>query len=173
MYPKFILEANAQPLSTSTTATASRGSRRRTRRRATTTAHTHTRALVLNTSLLSVVSSRSNIGILSRINTDSDPSKDTIANIVTQQNVLHEGVDGVGLLSQDAVVGVGGQVLGVCAVGGCLLDGGDEILVEKELAYVRGVCGVEVAEGVVGLDGCVVGGVGEDWLRLLVGFFWV
>lgn len=38
---------------------------------------------------------------------------------------------------------------------------------------MRGVGGVEVAEGVVGLDGCVVCGVGEDWFFVSGFMDWV
>lgn len=60
------------------------------------------------------------------------------------------------------VIGVGGELLGVGGVGLVLFDGGDEVLVEEELADPVGVRGVDAAEGVVGEDLGFVGRVGED-----------
>lgn len=51
--------------------------------------------------------------------------------------------------------------VGVVGRGG--FDEGDEVLVEEDLADVRGVgCCVAAEEGAVGADGGFVGGVGED-----------
>jgi hypothetical protein len=51
--------------------------------------------------------------------------------------------------------------VGVVGRGG--FDEGDQVLVEEDLADVRGVgCGVAAEEGAVGADGGGVGGVGED-----------
>ena len=51
--------------------------------------------------------------------------------------------------------------VGVVGRGG--LDEADEVLVEEDLANVRGVGGrVAAEEGAVGADGGGVGGVGED-----------
>ena len=147
------------------TTTTSRASGRGTggTTRATATRTTHTRVLVLNTTLLSVVRSGRDISVLGSIDTNRDPGKDTLRHIITQEHVLHERVDGVGLLGQDAVIRVGGQLLRVGGVRRDLLDGRDQVLVEEELADVRGLGGVQVVQGVVGLGLGFIGGVGQDW----------
>lgn len=135
-----------------------------TRGRATATAHTRARGVVLHTPISSVLRSRGNLAVLRDIHTQGDPSEDTIAHIITEEDVLNKGVNGVGLLGEDAVVSVLGQVLGVGAVGAGGLDLADQVLVEEELADVVGVGGVETRDGVVRESGSLVGGVGEDYL---------
>lgn len=126
------------------------------------TAHTHTAVGVRNTTVLSTVSGRSDAAVTGDIDRGRGPSKDTVLGLVTEEDVLDEGVDGVGFLGEDVVVGVGGELLGVGVVGLELLDGGDEVLVEEDLTDPVGVRGVEAADGVVLEDLGLVGGVGED-----------
>jgi hypothetical protein len=122
------------------------------------TAHAGTAALVLNTTALVVEGSGGDIVGSSGVDTEGQPSKDTIADAVAEESVLVEGVDtlGGGLLGSNRVIGVGGQVLGVGVVGGSKLNGRDEILVEESLADVAG--DDVVAEGTV----AVLGGVLVD-----------
>lgn len=149
-------------LSRGRTATAGAG-RRGTRRRATaTTATAHARALILNTALFGVVRSGVNTSVLSAINANGDPSEDAIGEVVAEQNVLHERIDGLSLLGQNAIIGVGGEGLGVGGVGRKLIDLGDQVLVEEELANVGGLGGVQAADSVVLEDGGLVGRVGQD-----------
>lgn len=151
-------------MSSNNLSSAAASSRRR-RARGTwrrTSTHTHSRIRVLNTSILSVVSSRGSIDILSSIDANVNPGEDSIAHVIAQKDVLHEWVDGVSLLCKNAVLGVGGEFLGVGAVGRGLLDGADEVLVEEELADVGGLGAVEAGDGVVLQDGGLVGGVAED-----------
>lgn len=128
-----------QALKAGRTSTGGTEGRRATRTSRTTTATAKPAgALILNTTLLSIVRSRSNAGILSAVDANRDPREDTVRDVVTEQNVLHKGVDGLSFLGQDAVFGVGGQILRVGGVGRCLLHLGDQVLVEEELADVRG-----------------------------------
>lgn len=82
--------------------------------------------------------------------------------LVAQVHILHERVDGVGFLGQNVVLAVGGKLLGVGVVGLELLDLGDQVLVEEDLADPVRVRGVDTADRVV-LHGLgFVGGVRED-----------
>lgn len=128
-----------------------------------TTGATHARVLVLNATLLGVVSSGGNVGVLGSIDSNRDPGEDTLGHIVTDQNVLHERINGVGLLGQDAVIGIGGQILSVGGVGRGLLDIGDQVLVEEELADMGRLGGVQVAECMVSLDLGLIGSVGQNY----------
>lgn len=132
------------------------------RGRATATAHTRAGGVVLNTTISSVLRSRSDLAVLRDIDTQGDPSEDTVAHIITEEDILDEGVNSVGLLGEDAVISVLGELLGVGAVGAGGLDLGDQVLVEEELADVVGVGSVETGDGVVGESGSLVGGVGEN-----------
>ena len=99
---------------------------RGTEGRRVTRATTHTTTtLILNTSLLSIVCSRSNASVLSAINANGDPREDTVRDVVAEQNVFHERVDGLSLLRQNAVFGICGQILRVGGVGIGLFDLGD------------------------------------------------
>lgn len=129
---------------------------------AATTAHA-ARVLVLNTTLLGVVSSGGDAAVLGRVDTERDPSKDTVGDIITKVDVFHEGVDGVSFLGEDGIFGVGGEFLGVGGVGGNLLNGGDEVLVEEDLANVGRARGVETGDGTVGENFSLVRRVGQDW----------
>ncbi len=142
------------------------------------TAHSATAVLVLNTTLGVIEGSGGNALGLGCVDTESQPGEDAVRNAVADERVLVEGVDSVseGLLLQDGVLGVGGELLLVGAVGGHSLNGGDQGLVEEALTYVAG--GDRVAQGSVGKDGGVgvdhqvdVGGAGgvmagEDGLEL-------
>lgn len=152
------------------------GGRVTTRGRA--AAHTATAVLVLNATRLVEEGSRSDALGEGGVDAKGQPGEEAVADVVTEQGVLHHGVDAISLslLAEDAVVGVGGELLGVGVVGGGQLDLGDEVLVEEGLADVAGV--VVAAEGAVGVEGGVgvdhdvdVGGTagvvaGEDGLEL-------
>lgn len=134
--------------------------------RATSTTRAGTRALVLNATILGVVGSRGDSGIGGGVHTHGDPGEDTVGDRVAEVDVLHDGVDGVSLLGEDGVFGVGGQLLGVGAIGGSLLDLGDEILVEEDLADMGGGRGVEAGDGTVSLDDGLVDGVSQDCFQM-------
>jgi hypothetical protein len=130
---------------------------------ATTHTATHRAVLVGNATIRVNSSSRSNFIIGSRVNTDRDPSHDTISNIVRKLHPLDKRIHVGGFLAQNLVVGVESDFLRVGVVGRGGLDEADEVLVEEDLANVRGVGGrVAAEEGAVGADGGGVGGVGED-----------
>ena len=138
--------------------------RRGTARRSTATT-THTGVLVLNTALLSIPGSRVGAVTAGGVDTKRDPGKDTLGDVVAEQDVVDDGVGARGgLLAHDGVVGVGGEFLRVGGVGLGLFDFGDQVLVEEDLADVRGAGVVEAGEGAVGQDGDLVGGVGEHYL---------
>lgn len=132
------------------------------RRRATT--HTHTTVRVRSTAILSKVGSRCHAGVTRDINSSGNPGKDTVLELVTQENILHEGVDRIGFLGENVVLAVGSDVLGVGAVGFEFLNLGDEILIEEELANPVRVRSVDAADGVVFEDLGFVCGVGEDYV---------
>lgn len=67
--------------------------------------------------------------------------------LCTYQHVVHKRIGCRRLLQQNAVLRVGGQLLGVGGVGGRSLDFGDEALVEEGLASVRGRRGNQGAVG--------------------------
>lgn len=132
--------------------------------RSTTGATTHTRVLVRDTTALVVSSSARNLVIRSRVNTERDPAQNTISNVVrVDVDVLDERIHGVGLLAEDAVVGVDRQLLGVGVVRRGGFDVADERLVKEDLADVGGVGGeVAVKDGEVAAHDGVVGVVGQD-----------
>lgn len=129
------------------------------------TTTTHTRVLVGNTKVLVVSSSRRGLGVGGWVNSKADPSHDTVLDGVANHNVLDEGVHGLGLLGENAVVGVESQVLGVGVVRCGSRNLGKEVLVQEDLANVRGVSG-EVTEtledGAVGADNSGVGIVAQN-----------
>lgn len=138
---------------------ARRSTARATRAGATGTTGT-TGAAVLDTTILSIVSSRSHRAALGGVHGKGDPSEDTVRDRVTQKNVFDKGIDDVGLLGKDAVLVISSELLRVGRVGRELFDGRDEVLIEENLADMSGVRGVEGLEGVVGVDGGFVEGVG-------------
>ncbi|KAI6770948.1 hypothetical protein HG531_009803 [Fusarium graminearum] len=120
-------------------------------RRTTGTATRGTTAVsVGNTTLLVVVSSGGNRVGDGGVDAESEPSKESVADTVSEESVLHEGVDAVGadLLTQDTIILVEGNFL---SVGSIRLEGfdlRDEILVEEGLSDMAGI--VVAAESVVG-----------------------
>lgn len=92
-----------------------------------------------------------------RVDAHGDPGEDAVGDVIAEQDVAGHGVAGGGLLGEDAVGGVGGQPLRVGRVGRGSLDGGDEVLVEEELADVRDGA---AREGRVVVEGGV--DVGQD-----------
>ena len=80
---------------------------------------------------------------------------------------MHIWVDDRLFLLQDKVLLVCGERLLVRGVRldffGCV----DQILVEEDLADVRGACDEEIGEGVVGVFGYFAYRVGEDWQRIV------
>ena len=87
-----------------------------------------------------LVERRSGADLLAQgcVDAKCQPRQKTVLDRVAQQDVRHEGVAGLGLLGQDAVLGVGGERLRVGGVDGGGLDFGDQVLVEEHLADVRG-----------------------------------
>lgn len=72
------------------------------------------------------------------IDSESNPSKETVGDAVAEEGVLEKGVDsfGSGLLPQNAVLAVEGKLLGIGVVGLSGLDIADQVLVEEGLADV-------------------------------------
>lgn len=90
------------------------------RRRTTGTARTASSGVsVGNTTLLVEVSSRGNGAGPSRVNAESEPSKESVADAVAEKSVLHEGIDTIGLdfLTQNTVILVESKFLGVGSIG--------------------------------------------------------
>jgi hypothetical protein len=132
------------------------------RRTTVATAHTH-RVLGSHTAILVDSCGRSDFIISSRVDTNRNPSHDTIGDVVRKLDPLDERIHVCGFLAQNLVVGVESGFLRVGVVGRGGFDEGDEVLVEEDLADVGGVRGrVAAEEGAVGADGGVVGVVGED-----------
>lgn len=94
------------------------------------------------------------------INAHGNPPEDTLLDALAEVHVVEHGVRGGCFLGEDAVVDVEEEFLRVGRVGRAGFGGGDEGLVEEELADVGDVA---AGEGLVLL---VDGGVdmGEDWL---------
>lgn len=86
------------------------------------------------------------------VDTESNPTKQTVLDSVTQQDILDKGVRSGRLLQEDAVLSIGSQRLRVDRVSLSGLDLGDEALVKEDLADVGGG---EVEDGAVGVGGGV------------------
>lgn len=99
----------------------------------------------------------------SRIDANADPGHNSVLDVVSEEDVLHDRVHASGLLEEEIVFDVPGEdlLVDLVCVGG--FDLADEVLVEEDLAGV-GCVGSEVAaqEGAVGTDGGVVGVVCKD-----------
>jgi hypothetical protein len=132
--------------------------REATRRRTTGTASTT--VSVSNTALLVVVNGGVNRIGNGSVDAESEPSKETVADAVTEESVLHDRVDAlnVGLFLQQTVVLVESDLLGVGSIRLQKLDLRDEILVKEGLSDVASI--VVSAESLVGLESGV--GVGHD-----------
>lgn len=100
-------------------------------------------------------SSRRDILNIGAVDTIGHPSKEPVGNRVAQQGVLEKGVNVGGLSGQDAVLGIGGQGLGIGVVRRVGLDRGDEGLVKETLADVARLY-VVVAQRAVGEQGGVL-----------------
>lgn len=95
-----------------------------------------------------------------RINTNLDPRKQPILNLLAQIHILRERiVSGTSLLDTPHVVVVGDDVLRVRVVGICGFDGGAEVFGPEELTDLGDAAGA-CLEGVVGEEGGVE--VGEE-----------
>lgn len=128
----------------------------------TTAAHTAGAGRIAHDATVAVVRSGSADGVrAAHVDAHGDPGQDTVGDVVAQEHVLDKGVDAVGggFLGQDRVVGVDGQILGVCVVGVGSLDFGDEGLVEEELTNVLDAAG---CEGAVDVEGGVCVGDNVD-----------
>lgn len=101
------------------------------------------------------------VGIIRRrINTNLNPRKQPILNLLAQIHILWERiVSRTSLLNTPHVVVVGYDVLRVRVVGVCGLDGGAEVFGPEELADLGDTAGARL-EGVVGEEGGVK--VGEE-----------
>lgn len=124
----------------------------------------HARVLVRNAAVLVDRRGGRDLVVRSRVDADADPSHDAVGDVVAELDPLDEGIHVRGLLAQDRVLGVGRQLLRVSVVGCRGLDERDQVLVEEDLADVRGVRGrgVVAEDGAVGADDGVVGVVGKD-----------
>lgn len=74
-----------------------------------------------------------------KIDTERDPSKDTLRDGVTNEGVVDNWVGGRSFLAKDLVIGVQGDDLGVARVRGDGIGFGDEILIEEDLSNVGDV----------------------------------
>ena len=101
------------------------------------------------------------IGVISgSVDSNLDPSEQSIVQTLTEVNILREGiVSAIGLQDTPHIVGVGGDSLRVGVVGVGVLHGTAEHLVPEELADVGDATGVG-EDGLVGQEGCVQ--VGEQ-----------
>lgn len=113
-------------------------------------AHTAAGVGVGNTALSVKVGGRGDGLGQGRVDSEGQPGEEAVGHAVSEQGVLHDGVDSLSgnLFAQDGVLGVGGELLGVGVVGGEKLDLGDQVLVEEGLANVTSI--VVHAQGLVG-----------------------
>lgn len=86
------------------------------------------------------------------VDTESNPTKQTILDSIAQQNILNKRVRSGRLLQENAILSIGSQRLGVNRVSLRGLNLGDEALVKEDLADVRSG---EVEDGAVGVGGGV------------------
>lgn len=95
-----------------------------------------------------------NLILRGRINAQRNPRQHTVGDVLRiHEHVLDEGIHVRGFFAEDAVVGVGGEILGVGVVRGGGGDLGEEVLVEEDLPDVRGGGGaVGGEERAVGAD---------------------
>lgn len=92
-----------------------------------------------------------------KIDTERDPSEDTLRDGVTNEGVVDNWISGSSLLAKDLIIGVQGDDLGVGAVWGDGIGFSDEILIEEDLSDVGNVSS---SVGTVLIGGSVE--VGED-----------
>lgn len=93
--------------------------------------------------------------IISSVNTNLNPSKQPIIQVITEVDILREGIiSTISLLNTPHILGVGGDALRVGAVGVSILDGGAEDLVPEELADVGDAAGADF-ESFVWEEGCI------------------
>ena len=89
------------------------------------------------------------------VDSNLDPSEQSIVQALAEVNVLREGiVSAICLQDTPHIFGVGGDSLGVGVIGRGVLDGGAEHLVPEQLSDVCDATGVGL-EGLVGEEGCV------------------
>lgn len=101
-------------------------------------------------------------GAQAGVDTEDDPGQEAVLDVVTELDVVEErvgGAVGLGLGSDDTVVGIGEVGLGVGVVGVEQLDGVADGLVPEGLADVRGG---QVVDGAVLTNGCVLVQNGVD-----------
>lgn len=109
-------------------------------------------ALVLNAARCIVGRSRSDRAALRGVDTERNPREQAIFQAVTKISVLEEWVDTIcsRLLSQNAIIGVLSEFLGVVTVWRESVGVVDQILIEKGLSDVRRRN--IISEGAVGVD---------------------
>lgn len=101
---------------------------------------TETRVGIGNATFLSKVDSRINLVADRGVDTERQPSEETILDRVAEKSVLHHRVNCASrALGEKEVLSIGGQGLTVGVVRGRLLNSGDEILVEVSLANVASI----------------------------------
>ena len=122
------------------------------------TATAHLGVLVGNTTLSVEVGSRSDIVRSAGVHTESQPTEDTLRDVVTEEDVLNHGVDVVGFLAEDGILGVFSDHLGVASVRLNGVNSLNEVLVEEHLADVGDR---STSQGVVVVDSGVES-VGHD-----------
>lgn len=66
---------------------------------------------------------------------NGDPGEEAVLEVVAELDVVEDGVNGGGLVGEDGVVGVGGDLDGVVAVRRQRLDVVDELLVPEQVAH--------------------------------------
>lgn len=122
-----------------------------------TTCSTRAAGGILNTTRGIQTCSGSYCVFIREINTECNPSKDTITNVLPKQGVLYNRVRRSRFLGKNAIIRIRGQILRIGGVGGSSFDFGDEILVEEELSNMGDVA---TPIGTVGVGGAIE--VGED-----------
>lgn len=89
------------------------------------------------------------------VDSNLDPCEQAIVEVISEVNVLREGVVGtVGLFDAPHVLGIGSHILGVGVVGIGILNGGAEHFVPEKLADVGDAAGANL-ESLVGEKGCI------------------
>lgn len=126
---------------------------------------THSGLGVSHTTVLVIRSRRTDRIVNRRVDSQRNPSENSIFNRVANHDVFDKRIHIRGFLGENRVFGVEGQFLRVARIRFGGFDLGNEVLVEEDLADVRGGGG-EVSgifeQGAVGADDGGVGVVGED-----------
>ena len=142
--------ANAGRESTTTTGESASGETRREATGRGATGATTTRAAsvgVSNAAALVEGSGGRNGAGEGGVDAEADPAEQTLGDGRAEVDVVDDGVADLRALLEEHVLGVEGVRLGVGVVDGLGLDFGDEVLVEVDLADVRGRVGLDRVVG--------------------------